>query len=196
MSIESFFPPGSFGPLRASVLELRVHRWVNPETDCEYPFLAAPDDRSVLISLGNHSLCCDFELLPETERWLSQDFQPTGEHLSIDLSSVRYLLDHTFPGGVQFGLVKFDPELAIVELQLSPCRQDAVTPGPEYVVHELGKYERWYREADRHTAVTMTERAMLDVCCSTFEAFASDARHLLTEPPPPRFRRPPDSDPP
>ncbi len=175
-------------PSAPSTQEFLVYRWDNPETDCEYPYLLAPDDRSVLLSVGNYSLCLDLDLLPETEQWLSNDYVCTGERLTLDLSDVLYLLDSTFAGGALFGVVKFDSALAISELQLSLRRQEAIDSGPEYLVHKLGDYVRWYRQTDRQVAVTMAERAMLDVYCSTVEAFAAEARDLLIEEPPPRYR--------
>src|SRR5262249_9471576 len=67
-------------------------------------------------------------------------------------------------------------------------QQDDSDAGPEYLVQKLGDYVRWYRGTQRQAAVTMAERALLDVYCSTFEAFAAAHPHLLIEEPPPRYR--------
>src|SRR5262245_42152798 len=123
--------------------ECLLYRWDNPATDCEYPYLLTPDDRSVLLSVGNHSLCLDLEMLPDTEHWLSKDYVSTGERFTLDLSDVLYLLNRTFLGGALFGIVKFGSALTISELQLSLQQQDDSDAGPEYLVHKLGDYVRW-----------------------------------------------------
>src|SRR5262249_23206255 len=130
----------------------------------------------------------DLEMLPDTEHWLSEDYVATGERFTLDLSDVLYLLDRTFLGGALFGILKFGSALTISELQLSLRRQEYSDAGPEYLVHKLGDYVRWYRGTERQSAVTMAERALLNVYCSTFEAFAAEYPHLLVEQPPPRYR--------
>ena len=56
-----------------------VHRWNNPQTTSDYPFLALAADCSTLLSIGNYGLGFDWELPDEAQLWLEDDFAPTGE---------------------------------------------------------------------------------------------------------------------
>ncbi|MFO0572818.1 MAG: hypothetical protein U1A78_02370 [Polyangia bacterium] len=171
---------------------------LNPATDCEYPFLAAPLDRSMLLSLGDHGLLFEFALPPETERWLAEDFIPilegSGDTVALDLTSLRYVLDRTFRGGVEFGIMHFDDAMRPISVELSPCVRDLDDEGPEFQVHCFGEYERILRDADRpdigrregdrRRMVTLAERAALDICCATFAPLAAAMPHRLAAPPP------------
>lgn len=163
---------------------LQIYRLRYPGSDCEYPFLAAPRDRSVLLSLGDHGLCFEFALPPETERWLSEDFTPTGEIVPLDLLSLRYVLDRTYSGGIDFGILHFDDGLRLLNIELSPCARDMVDEGPEYQVRAFGDYERVLRDSEQRRSVTLAERAVLDVCCATFAPLTASMPHLLATPPP------------
>jgi hypothetical protein len=128
---------------------LQLYRVLNPGTDCEYPFLAAPTDRSVLLSLGDHGLLFEFVLPPETERWLGEDFIPIGDTVALDLTSLRYVLDRTFRGGVEFGIMHFDDRMRPISVELSLCGRDLDDEGPEFQVHCFGEYERIIRDGDK-----------------------------------------------
>lgn len=163
---------------------LRIYRVLNPATDCEYPFLAAPLDRSMLLSLGDHGLLFEFTLPPETERWLAEDFIPIGETVALDLTSLRYVLDRTFRGGVEFGIMHFDDAMRPISVELSLCVRDLDDEGPEFQVHCFGEYERILRDSDKRRMVTLAERAALDVCCATFAPLAAAMPHRLAAPQP------------
>lgn len=164
-----------------------LHRWINPKTTCDYPFLAVAEDRASLLALGNWGLSFEWGISDEAHDWLAHDFAPTGESLSCDIPTVRYLLDGVFAGGSEFGLVTFDSQLRPTRLQLSLQAQVGAEQGPEYLIHGLGRYERVHREAGLIALVGLGERAVLDVCVSNFAALADRYALLLTEPPPPRY---------
>ena len=168
--------------------EFIVFHWMNPATHCEFAYLATNAERSVLFSFGEHSLCVDFKLPDDTECWLTDDYAPTGERITVNIEAVRYLLDQTFTGGAVCSFVKFGEDLAIQLIDLSLVLQKTAEGGPEYVISGLGDYKRWYREPNRYRAVSMAERAMLDVCCATFATLANEHRHLITAPETPKFR--------
>lgn len=163
---------------------LRVYRVLNPATDCEYPFLATPADRSMLLSMGDHGLLFEFALPRETERWLAEDFTPIGDTVALDLTSLRYVLDRTFRGGVEFGILHFDDAMRLINVELSPCMRDLDDEGPEYQVRCFGEYERVLRDGDPRRPVTLAERAALDVCCATFAPLAAAMPHRLAAPAP------------
>ena len=165
-----------------------VYRWANPETTSDYPFLALADDRSAVLGLGDYGLSFDWGVPDEVAHYLAHDFQPTGERLCCDLGAVRALLDRTFPGGTEFGFLTFDVGLAAVGLRLSLAAQTQGDQGPEYLMQGFGSYQRFYRDSEQTGPVTIAERAMLDLCVSTFAELAGQCAALLTEPPPPRYR--------
>lgn len=168
-------------------IPFELYRWTNKKTTCDYPFLALAADRSALLAIGNWGLSFEWGVTGEAAEWLRRDFGPTGESLSLDIATVRLLLDSIFTGGSEFGLVTFDRELRPNRLQLSLQTQEGAEEGPEYLLHELGRYERVHREAGQVAAVGLPERAMLDVFVSTFTALGKRHAALLTEPPPPRY---------
>lgn len=94
-----------------------------------------------------------------------------------------------FPGGADFGIVRFSDELAISRVEMSLWAQKMAEDGPEYIVRAPGRYERWYREYDITAALTPEERAMITGICSTFEPLTSTFAHLLTAPVTHRFQR-------
>jgi hypothetical protein len=164
-----------------------VYRWANAETTSDYPFLAVAEDRSAVLSLGNYGVCFDWGIPDEAAHYLAHDFQPTGESLTVDLGMVRYLLDSTFAGGTEFGLVTFDSQLGPSGLQLSLAAPTEGDEGPEYVMQGFGSYLRFYRDPEQTGPVALAERAMLDVCVSTFAELAVQCAAQLTAPPPPRY---------
>lgn len=165
-----------------------LYRWSNPNTTAVYPFLALATDQSALLSLGEHDIGFDLRLAAETARWLAHDFERTGEGLLLELSTVRYLLEATFAGGAEFGLLSFDEQLGPSRLQLSLRKQAEADGGPEYVIQRLGRYQRLYRDPDTLGPVAPSERAMLDVCTASFTDLAVRCARLVREPPPPRYR--------
>lgn len=167
-----------------------VHRWNNPQTTSDYPFLALAADCSTLLSIGNYGLGFDWELPDEAQLWLEDDFAPTGEVFDLDLSPIRHLLDATYVGGADFGIVNFDHALRPIGLELSLAEQGEADMGAEYVIHRLGYYQRFYREAARHSPVSPAERALLDTFCDSSLAYLTvECGTKITAPPPPRYRK-------
>jgi hypothetical protein len=165
-----------------------LYRWENPATTADYPFLAVAADRSAVLSLGNYGVGFDWGVPDEAAAWLAADFGPTGDRLDLDLATVQYLLDTTFVGGTEFGLMTFDRRLTPNGLQLSLADQEATDQGPEYLIQGFGSYQRFYREREAVGPVVLSERAMLDVCVSTFAELAAQCGRRIAEPPPPRYR--------
>ena len=165
-----------------------LYHWKNPETTCDYPFLAVSEDRSALLAFGNRGLSFEWDLPDEAADWLAQDFECTGESLHCELSTLRYLFDQVFAGGIAFGLMAFDAELAPSWLGLSLTLQKEADEGPEYLIEGLGQYRRVHRAAGRLGPVTLPERAVLDVCVASFGELASVHREKFSELPPPRYR--------
>lgn len=175
-------------PSKLAPTAFTLYRWSNPNTTAVYPFLALATDRSALLSFGDQDIGFDLRLTAETAHWLTHDFEPTGQGLLLELSTVRYLLDTTFAGGAEFGLLTFDEELGPCRLQLSLHKQAEADEGPEYVIQRLGLYQRLHRDSDTFGPVALWERAMLDVCIATFTDLAARCAQLVLEPPPPRYR--------
>ena len=164
-----------------------VYRWDNPETTSDYPFLAVAVDQSAVLSIGNYRLGFDWGIPDEVTTWIAHDFRPTSERISVDLQTMRYLLDSTFPGGTEFGVVTFDNQLGPHGLQLSLAAPTDGDEGPEYVMQGYGSYQRFYRQSEQHGPVSLAERAMLDVCVATLAELAAQCAAQLAEPPPPRY---------
>ncbi len=175
-------------PLTSVLTPFSLYRWSNPLTTAVYPFLAVSTDESALLSFGDHDIGFDLGIAAESAHWLAHDFQRTGEGLLLELSMVRYLLEATFVGGTNFGLLSFDEQLGPSRLQLSLRRQAEADDGPEYVIERLGCYQRLFRETETVAPVNPPERAMLDVCIATFSELAVRCARLVIEPPPPRYR--------
>jgi hypothetical protein len=75
---------------RASTLtSFALYGWTNPETFCDYPFVAVAEDRSVYLLLGNYGLSFEWRLTEEVEEWLAHDFARTQESLSADFATIR-----------------------------------------------------------------------------------------------------------
>jgi hypothetical protein len=165
-----------------------VYRWTNPETTSDFPYLAVADDGSALLSIGDYSMTLDFCIPEEAVGWLVRDFMPTGEALECDLSTVRSRLMATFEGIAEFASVHFDADLTPSELNFALGTTCGAGQESEYVIDDLGRYLRLYRDPERLGAVAPAERAMLDVCAATFTEFATKHAAKLTEPPPPRYR--------
>ncbi len=165
-----------------------VYRWANPQTTSDYPYLAVAQDQSALLSLGDYGATLDWGIPEEAVDWLSSDFAPTGEFLEYDLAAMRYALAALFPGDAEFASVRFSAELLPNKLQLVLSTQAAADQGPEYVIQGLGSYLRMERDPDTQGPVALAERAMLDVCASTFAELAAQHTAKITEPPPPRYR--------
>ena len=164
-----------------------VYRWANPETTSDYPYLAVAQDQSALLSLGDYGVTLDRGIPEEASNWLAWDFVPTGEVLECDFSSVRSALTALFPGDAEFTSVRFGDELLPSQIQLVMASQ-AADEGPEYVIQGVGRYLRIERNRGKKGPVGLAERAMLDVCASTFAELAAHYGTKVTEPPPPRYR--------
>ena len=167
-----------------------VYRWQNPQTTSDYPYLAVAQDRSALLSLGDYGVTLDWGIPEEATDWLARDFAPTGEVLECDLSSMTDALAALFHGAAEFASVRFGAELMPSELQLVLASQEAADQGPEYVIQGLGSYMRMERDINMQGPVDQEERAMLDVCASTFAELAAQYTAKIIEPPPPRYRSP------
>jgi hypothetical protein len=163
-----------------------VYGWHNPETTSDYPFLAVAG--SVLLSLGNYRVSFDWDIPDDAAYFLAHDFQPTGQLLGADLAMVRTALDATFVGGTEYGIVTFDEKLCPCSLQVWLSQQLDEDYGPEYVIEGFGSYQRYLRHQSGCGPVTLSERAMLDVCVSRFAELAGQCAPLLRAPPPPRFQ--------
>lgn len=168
-----------------------VHRWTDPATSSDFPFLAVPADRSALLSLGNYNVSLDFGLPEEAAQFLAHDFAPTGEELYLDLRTLRRLLEDTFLGGAEFIIVSYDERLTPCGVQLSlGIPEDETEEGREYTIEGFGSYQRFYRSREQHGPVTLPERFMLDACVSSFAELAATCAAHIVEPPPPRYRSP------
>lgn len=167
-------------------IELSVFRYVSPETDCLYPFLAATRDRSTSLLLGNYEAC--FELVPsgETRRWLP-GFASMRMRVPLELAGLCELAEHVCLGSVDCGIVQFGQDLRVSGLKLVLTAESAAKAGQDevaYVIHAFSRYERVGR--DVRYRVGAVETALLHMCCATFAPFAQRMPHLLREPPPPR----------
>lgn len=140
-----------------------LYRWDNPQTTCDYPFLAVAEDRAALLSLGNHILSFEWGIPVEAAQWLTYDFGPTDTVLSFDLPTLQHVLGTIFAGGAEFGLISFDAALEPRRLELSLTSQTEAEEGPEYLIEGLGRYQRLYRATEDLCPVSNAERAMLDV---------------------------------
>ena len=165
-----------------------VYRWTNPQTTSDYPFLAVAQDHSALLSLGDYGATLDWGIPDEATDWLDRDFAPTGEFLECDLSTLQNALAALFKGDAEFASVRFGAGLLPNQLQLVLASQRAADEGPEYVIQGLGSYLRVARDPDAQGPVALAERAMLDVCASTFAELAAHHTAKIIEPPPPRYR--------
>jgi hypothetical protein len=101
----------------------------------------------------------------------------------------KSLIVQAFPGGADFGIVRFAEDLTISRVEMSLWAQKMAEDGPEYFVRAPGQYERWYREYDITAALTPEERAMMTGICSIFGTLTNTFAHLLTAPVTPRFQR-------
>ena len=158
---------------------LDVFRRVSAETDCPYPYLAATRDRSTSLLVGHYQAC--FELVPsgETRRWLP-DFAATRSRLSFDLAGLRELVQHVFPDRVDCGIIQFDAELRVSELQLVLVDEEGEV---EYAIRAFGRYERAGLAPGAPHRVSAAETALLHVCCAMGAVLARRAPELLREPP-------------
>ena len=172
----------------SALTSFTLYQWSNPLTTAVYPFLAVSTDESALLSFGDQDIGFDLGLADDSAHWLVHDFKSTGEGLLLELPMVRYLLDATFIGGAEFGVLSFNEQLGPSRLQLSLRQQSEADQGPEYLIKRLGRYQRLFRETDTVGPVTPTERAMLDVCIATFTELAARCARLVLAPPPPRYR--------
>jgi hypothetical protein len=184
----SQLPPDEIASAESPLTEFRVYRLVNPATDCEYAYLAATTDRSALLSLGHATLCFEMPLPSEAEIWLTEHFAPTEEVIRLDFTGLRYLLDLTFPSGVEFGFVLFDDVLKLTSIELSLVGQARAEASPEYLLRTDGTFERLDREKDQRRRISAAEEVLLQACAASFTAIATENPHLLRALPPPRFR--------
>ncbi len=165
-----------------------VYRWANPQTTSDYPYLAVAQDWSALLSLGDYGVTLDWGIPDEATEWLARDFAPTGELLECDLATMWYAMAALFQGEAEFASVRFGAELSPSRLQLMLTSQPEADRGPEYVIQGFGSYFRVRRDPDTVCPVALAERAMLDVCASTFAELAAQHEAKIIEPPPPRYR--------
>lgn len=163
---------------------LTLYRLTNPETTCDFPFLAVDEERSVLLSVGDYRLSIERSIGEEALGWLDNDFKMTGEVFVADFSMLWHVFAAVFASGVNFGLVAFDAELRPIHLGLSLAAQSSAEDSPEYLIEGRGNYQRSYQSDPARREVTVAERAMLDVCISTFQELAAHCGVKLREPPP------------
>lgn len=168
---------------------LALFRWNNPDTTCEYPFLAVSEDRGLLLSLGNYRLCFEWSVPSDVEEWLELDYVPLEQTMVCDLSTVRHLIDTLFAGGAEFCMVSFNGELRPVRIGFSLNEQDEADDGPDFDLDAGGKHQRVHRTNGTRRPVNPGERALLEVCEAMLRTLVADYRPLLIEPAPPRYRR-------
>ncbi len=171
-----------------------VYRWANPLTTSDYPYLAVAQDQSALLSLGDYGATLDWGIPEEASDWLAQDFTPTGEVLECDLYTLTDVLTASCSGDAEFASVRFGAGLrpSQIQLALSSAADDQV---PEYVIQDAGHYVRCERDLGTQEPVAPAERALLDVCTTTFAKLAAHYAAKITAPPPPRYRRSSSSEP-
>lgn len=168
--------------------EFVVYHWTNPKVTYEYSYLATNADRSVLLSLGQNNLSFDFELPPETERWLTQDYAPNGERFHLDMTAVSSLIKRAHPGGAIFGFAHFAKDLTLYGIEMSIQEPVIAQWGPEYVILSPGNYKRWYRSEKLYVPLSPEEHAMIDGCCAIFRPLAESCGHLLRSPTTPKYQ--------
>lgn len=166
-----------------------VHRWQNPRTDCQYPFLAVTADRSQALLLGDYGAC--FELVPsgEVERWL-QDYRPTRRHFTLELSGLAELIEAIFVGSAGLATVRFDEALGIAEVELALDAYDGDAFNIIYEMQGGRSYRRQSPGGGQAALVSSAEQALLDVCAATVQPLARRLPDLLREPPTPQYRQP------
>lgn len=172
----------------AALDEFIVYQCTNPGTDCEHQYLATNGDQSLLLSFGEYLLGFDFELPADTKRWLDEDYAATDKKFTLQLDHLRDAIQRTYDGGAIFGFVKYHEDMALHGFELSLQDQETADCGPEYVIKGAGDYQRWFRQSDLYTAVTLAERELLDLCCPAFLTLGKRFRTLLSAPPTPRYR--------
>lgn len=90
-----------------------LYNWSNPHMTAVDSFLARATGRSALLSFGDNDIGFDLRLSAEAAHWLAPEFERTSQGLILKISTVRYLLEATFAGGVECGLLSFDEQLAL-----------------------------------------------------------------------------------
>lgn len=165
-----------------------LYRCINPETNCESPFIAIAADGSLFLELGNHSLCADWLVSDEQTTWLAEDFAPTGQVLHCDFALLNHVVAAAFGDNADFLAVRFGTKLRPRSIELSLVGQKTAEGGPEYQIDGVGRYQRIYRMPRRTNAVTLPERAVVDVCVELVNEMASRHGAELREPPPLRWR--------
>jgi hypothetical protein len=141
------------------------------------------------LEIGDYTLYMETGLPMEHANWLAQDFGPTDTLLSLDLSKLQHQIGHVFGCGAEFISVGFDVTLQPRQLGLTLEMQDPQEEGPEYLLKGLHRYQHYDCFSEKVVPVSVAERALLDVCFSTFADLASRYSSLFTEPLPPRFRQ-------
>lgn len=165
-----------------------LHRWVNPETTHDYPYIAVAEDGSAVLSLGHYGLSIDLIMPSESEQYLEADFVSMDAVVRLELAGIRYLLRCTFPAGVDFLIVNFDLQLRVSNVQLSLHDPISDEAGPEYRVLGPGQYQRHTRSSVEAPHVSAAERALLEVCVAACTDLATAHPHVIKEPTPPRYR--------
>lgn len=170
-------------------VKFTVHRWQNPTTDCQYPFLAVTADRSQALLLGDYGAC--FELVPsgEVERWLP-DYRPTRRSFSLELSGLAELIEAIFVRSAGLATVRFDEALRITKVELALDAYGDDTFDITYGVQGGRNYRRQVAACGEAVVVSSAEQALLDVCSAIFEPLARRLADLLREPPTPKYRQP------
>lgn len=167
---------------------LDLYRWINPQTDCMYPFLAIARDRSTSLLLGNYEAC--FELIPshETKRWLP-GFASTRRRVTIELAGLCNFARVLSADSADYAIVQFDEQLLVIGFKLVFLSDDGESASrAEYRIHAFGDYERWESESDACYRVSAAEKALLHLCCATFQPLTKRVPHELRALPPPGYR--------
>lgn len=186
-------PPSAKTPRTVPIhlTELIVYRFQSPETDCEHAYLAAPADRSVLLSFGNSAIYFDLEFPREGQRWLDDEYGATPERLYFDILGWAHAVEKPFPGGVYFGMIQIDPEGRPTRLELSTKTQRFADDGPEYErvgPGEPARWRRWHSPSQVFLPISADERHMLERAVQIFAPLVAQTAHLISAEPTPRFR--------
>lgn len=169
------------------LVEFTVYRWNDPETDSEYPYLAAPADRSSLLSFGNSGIYFDIEFPRDGHRWLDHDYVPIKDHIYFDMTSWIHAIEKPFPGGIYFGMLRVNRSGRPLRLELSTKAQRYADEGPEYELSAPGQYRRWHNANRAYGELSTDEQQMLDRGLQVMAPLIAQVAEFIHADPPPRF---------
>lgn len=161
-----------------------LYRCVNLETRCDSSFFAVNEDRTVLVMFGENSVDLVWRLPRELPDWLAHDFVPTGQVFACDVVTVQLLIGATFADKGDLVFIKCNEQLEPTTIEFSLASQKTAEGGADFAVQGRGTYRRFNREPQWERAVTLTERALLDVCCAVAAELTQEFGAEVREPSP------------